>query len=152
MVENHGQLLEERIWTFNGDPACIRAMLEALREWLSQAGVTADTSGTIELVTAEVLNNIAEHAYQDAGGDITADIKIFDGYLQAALIDQGRPMPNATLPPARYVDPDLALEDLPEGGFGWGLIRTLCSDVNYRRDGLKNHTVLTIPLDERNSK
>ena len=33
----------------------------------------------------------------------------------------------------------LGEQDLPEGGFGWFLIRELTHDLTYRRDGSRNH-------------
>ena len=60
-------------------------------------------------------------------------------------MDAGAPMPNNTLP--NRTDHDLAgpAADLPEGGFGWFLIRDLAQDVEYRRAGAQN--VLNLRLD-----
>lgn len=93
--------------------------------------------GTAEIVLAEVLNNIVEHAYAGSSGEIEVMIRIASGALTCTIVDHGGQligqMPPPDRPPAR-----LALADLPEGGFGWHLIRTLTSDLDYRRIGPRN--------------
>ena len=41
----------------------------------------------------------------------------------------------------------MGLHDLPEGGFGWGMIRDLTDDLSYRRDGARNELRFTVDLD-----
>jgi len=41
---------------------------------------------------------------------------------------------------------DVAIADLPEGGFGWGLIRALSSGLSYRRMSERNRLAFRIPL------
>ena len=38
------------------------------------------------------------------------------------------------------------IADLPEGGFGWGLIRALSSGLSYRRMSERNRLAFRIPL------
>ena len=42
-----------------------------------------------------------------------------------------------------------AVEDLPEGGFGWHVIRTLSKDLHYRRENGRNQ--LSFRLDTTQS-
>jgi len=70
------------------------------------------------------------------------------------LRDNGRPMPRGRLP--RTAMPGLppqpgpeTLESLPEGGFGWFLIRTLARDLCYSREMGTNRLVLRIPYGSR---
>src|SRR6056297_909837 len=100
-----------------------------------------------ELVIAEVLNNIVEHAYSDRpDGRIDMTLRFNAGHLLLEFIDSGLPMPRGTPPEGHHVDLDVARNDLPEGGFGWFLIRSLSDSLTYRREGGKNHLTLTIPL------
>jgi serine/threonine-protein kinase RsbW len=39
-------------------------------------------------------------------------------------------------------------DDLPEGGFGWYLIRTLARDVRYDRNGVTNCLTFWLPATE----
>ena len=68
--------------------------------------------------------------------------------LRVRLVDQGRAMPGLTLPEGKLPRHDVALEDLPEGGFGWFLIHNLTQRLTYRRIGAKNQLDFEIPLSE----
>ena len=103
----------------------------------NRPGVDSDTADLMRLCLAEALNNIVEHAYDGANGKpIFADVKFKPDSLEVLLIDEGKPMPAGQAPTGDY-DPDLDdFENLPEGGFGWMLIRTQMDTVDYeRRDG-----------------
>lgn len=101
---------------------------------------------TVELVLAEVLNNVAEHAYPTVPGHVAVTVVLLSGALRCEVVDEGGPMPNGTLPEGRLPDSDLPAADLPEGGFGWHLIRTLTRDITYRRQRGTNRLGFTIPL------
>jgi len=139
---------------------CYRVDIGATREQVSHAlvrlsreliglGLEPDALIRMELVLAEVLNNIVEHAYGDAGqGDIALEAAVHSNTIWCQLIDFGRPMPEGKLPPARRYDLDaMEVSDLPEGGFGWGLIRDLTSSLTYDRNGQENRLSLSIDLD-----
>lgn len=104
----------------------------------------ADDS-TIELVLAEVLNNIVEHAYSDGVGLITLDLRRAHGRLCCLLRDEGHPMPAGRLPPGFAPTLASARADLPEGGFGWFLIRSLTRDLRYDREPGCNRLSFSIP-------
>lgn len=97
----------------------------------------------ITLVLTEVFNNIVEHGGPSAR---TAPVSIqwtLAQQLRITIIDRGRAMPNETCPNMDLPDPTT----LPEGGFGWGLIGLICSQVSYHRFGRQNH--LTLVFDPR---
>jgi serine/threonine-protein kinase RsbW len=84
------------------------------------ARLSDDARGTAELVLAEVLNNVAEHAYAGTGRAWwrSCHAATFTGHLRCQIVDQGKAMPGGTLPEGRLPGrPGLALDDLPEGGF-----------------------------------
>lgn len=85
---------------------------------------------TAEIVLAEVLNNIVEHAYAQKKGQITLLIDQAAQGLRCEITDSGLPMPGLRLPDGN--PPTLAeIADLPEGGFGWFMIRSLAEELNY---------------------
>ena len=94
--------------------------------------------GEIELVLAEVLNNIAEHGGRES---LTHPISLkwhtSDG-LCINVIDAGRCIPTGTITNAQMPDLDTEIDDLPEGGFGWALVDILCSKVHSKRRGSFN--------------
>jgi len=67
------------------------------------------------------------------------------GTRTCEVTERGRPMPLGQVPspdpPA--VDPPAPL---PEGGFGWHIVRCLVSDLRYERRGDTNRLLLTLSL------
>ncbi len=91
----------------------------------------------LRLCVAEALNNIVEHAYKGVEGKpIYAKIDVHSDRLEVVLIDEGMPLPGYTVPETEVDFDPTDLENLPEGGFGWMLIREQMDKVDYeRRDG-----------------
>jgi serine/threonine-protein kinase RsbW len=100
--------------------------------------------GTAELLLAEVLNNVVEHAYANGTGDIEVSVALRGRSLMFRVLDFGAELPGHMLPPGHLADFGTH-GDLPEGGFGWHMIRALAKDVEYRRQDGCNH--LTFRLD-----
>jgi serine/threonine-protein kinase RsbW len=120
------------------------AVREALAKFLDAIrplNLAKAETGTIELVLAEVLNNIVEHAYPDAQASGPIDIHCAqqrDGLI-IRIRDRGARMPDGQLPLGALKPIDVDLEEMPEGGFGWFLIQHLAKDVSYARVGGENH-------------
>lgn len=119
------------------------AVRDALARVLSELGpldlVAADLE-TIELVLAEALNNVVEHAYPGnvPGGPVDICCRTATDGLHVRIIDTGRAMPGGQLPDGKLADLPRDLADLPEGGFGWHMIFNLAQDVRYRRTNDRN--------------
>lgn len=112
-------------------------------------GVDQDACGLAELVLAEVLNNVVEHACTDRGhGIIELEAWRAGNALSLRIRDDGRPMPGGEIPKASRHDLTVETRDLPEGGFGWGIIRDLTRDLQYRRDGTRNELTFAIDFTE----
>lgn len=128
----------------NGDPGEVRSLLAEILEGLSALWIRADDREAIEIVLAEVLNNIVEHAYGRSGkGPIAIGCHAKGGRLDISITDEGRSMPRNCLTPLQKPQ----AEDLPpENGFGWTLIHALTDEVIYRRSEDRNHLELRLPL------
>jgi serine/threonine-protein kinase RsbW len=128
------------------EPAAVRtALRSAVARFARQ--ISATDSGTLELTLAEALNNIVEHSYADQPpGLIDLSLAPVAGALVCRIEDFGRPMPDCTLPDRRLplVTPDAT--QLPEGGWGWVLIRQLSTDLGYERTGNRNVLTFRIPI------
>lgn len=108
--------------------------------------VHPDTTPVFELVLAEVLNNIVEHALAgQPDGRIDIDIAAAPSGLTCCIRDNGRAMPGGVLPSGELPDICVDLADMPEGGFGWHLIRSLTSDLTYRRSADGNALSFIVP-------
>lgn len=108
--------------------------------------LTDDSRGTVEIVLAEVLNNVVEHAYARYPGQIDVRITSGEGFLFVRLSDTGLPMPGGDLP-GGSLGKVVNIQDLPEGGFGWYLIRSLSQELTYLRDGPENVLSFCIGVD-----
>lgn len=144
---------------FQAEPFAVR---QALRTAIARFArrMRADEAGTLELVLAEVFNNIVEHAYEERHeGLIELRIERRSRGLVCGVADLGKPMPGGVLPagaaPALVgagagaesgggTSPDI--DGLPEGGFGWFLIRDLTRNLTYRREGTVNRLNFVMPL------
>lgn len=122
----------------------VRDALQFLFEARQLGQLCEDDRGTAEIVLAEALNNIVEHAYARHQGDIEVTIRVATGSLDCTISDHGLPIPGETLPAGRLPQM-LDLDDLPEGGFGWHMIRSLSRDLAYCRVDGRNE--LTFRLE-----
>ncbi|MEM8632811.1 MAG: ATP-binding protein [Pseudomonadota bacterium] len=131
--------------TLPGEAHAVRTALERARAWLCQHGREMEDLGTGALVLAEALNNIVEHALADTpGSQVNVILAFADRGLSVRLTDTGVPMPQGELPLGRLRTEFSGIDDLPEGGFGWFLIRDLTHDLAYQREDGRN--VLTFRL------
>lgn len=132
---------------FPGKPLSVRTTLNAAMQALGEMGIADDQADVVEIVLAEVLNNVVEHAYGEHGrGEIELEVARQTNALTIVIRDDGRPMPDGNTPSGRPQDLDVRAENLPEGGFGWLLIRQLTRDLTYRRSGNRNELRFVIPL------
>lgn len=119
------------IINFDANPAKVRDALETLNDYLQPLRLSEDLVATIQIVLAEVLNNVCEHAYAGQGGPVYLRALVESGRLAVIIRDRGVPLPpNLILAD----DPDgFDPDNLPEGGFGWHLIRTLATELSHDR-------------------
>lgn len=128
---------------FAADPVAVRRAVQAVFERLRAAQLTAEVCDSAQIVLAEALNNVVKHAYAQAPGEIEVTVDLSDTGLTCQIMDAGLPLPGCSLLPA-WVAPPGNGADLPEGGYGWHLIRTLSQDLSYRREGGRNFLTFRI--------
>ncbi|MCC5987648.1 MAG: ATP-binding protein [Pararhodobacter sp.] len=118
---------------FTASDRTTRVVLAALDARLVKLGVDEDDRASAELILAEALNNICEHAYAGKGGPVEMIVDIRRAGLTCLLCDCGQPIPGGAPPGGGLpiIDPP---DNVPEGGFGWHIIRCLSTDLRYRRD------------------
>ena len=68
------------------------------------------------------------------------------GVLTCRIVDQGRPMPGLRLPEGKIGPPDCRVHELPEGGWGWALIRLLTLNLQYERLDGCNRVTFQVPV------
>ena len=130
------------------NPLAVRHSLASMFAQEPLSCISDDMRSTAEIVIAEALNNIVEHAYADQSGMIVVSLNLGEDGLECAFTDQGAPMPNNSLPQGKLHDLN-DMEDLPEGGFGWYLIRALAQDLQYSRTCEQNFLRFRLPVAAR---
>jgi serine/threonine-protein kinase RsbW len=132
---------------FTADPSAVRKALAHLLSASPVQNLGEGDRGTVELVLAEVLNNVAEHAYAGGSGPVEVGLSATAQGISCRIIDRGIAMPDGRLPEGQLPTPAVAMpDDLPEGGFGWHLIRSLTADLTYARSSGQNRLSFVIPL------
>jgi serine/threonine-protein kinase RsbW len=134
-------------WRLPATQAAVRHTLSAQAGTLMALLPVPERRHEAEIALAEALNNIVEHAF--AGllpGEIRVDAVLRAGVVFFEIRDDGRAMPAGPLPGARMPSLDAGDPlDLPEGGFGWALLRALTRDLSYRREGPVNVLRFSLP-------
>ena len=113
--------------------------LAEISDWMVESGVRSETIINVQIVLAEALNNIMEHGFKGKNaGSVEIHINLAGNSIQVCLTDDGM----AFIPPEAVKSPlgdkdDLA--NLPEGGFGWFLIRQITTSYDLHRVAGRNH-------------
>ena len=113
-------------------------------KWLEQERIESECIGDVMLVLAEALNNVIEHAYgTETSGDIQIKGTLRAQTLSLQIVDRGRPFDG---PPDEVVlnTEKYELSEMPDGGFGWFLIKSLTEDIHFSRAGDKNKLTLVV--------
>lgn len=135
----HPLLLSRRVQSSDtGTREAVLAVDRVLtdREWPKAGRID------VQIVLAEALNNIVEHAFdgplRETDGQCSLELRVSGPMLHLRIEDNGRPMPGLKLPNGAMPKPGAHAQDTPEGGFGWGLIHALSHTVHYARQGHRN--------------
>jgi serine/threonine-protein kinase RsbW len=137
---------ERAMLRFPANEGHVATALTDLAHYLTTEGSSPGLVDDVRIVLAEILNNVEEHAYAgQPGHPVTVRLEFGGDSLRCAVEDRGRGFPAARLPdPAMPAGNPAAPETLPEGGFGWPLVRKLTRDVAYMRDGGTNRLVFSL--------
>lgn len=130
---------------FPAQEVVARHGLAALMSRLRRQGLTDPALQAIEIAVTEAVNNVVEHAYCGGTGEILLRARLREGRLVVWICDTGGGMPDGRMPQGRAPSLAVAPDRLPEGGFGWFLIRQLCSALRY--DRRRGHNLLVLRFD-----
>ena len=135
---------------FPGDAPSVRRALNTAMAVFREMPVDGPLMAVVEIVLAEVLNNVVEHAFGAHGpGVVEIEVEVGPEALRFQVRDDGAPMPGGDVPAGKAQDLDVDDGDLPEGGFGWFMIRELTQDLCYRRIANRNELTFWIAPDSK---
>lgn len=125
----------------------VREALAQLHGFLQSNGVADSDCGKVEIVAAEALNNVVEHAYWDSGsGTIRLRCRQSPLCINITILDQGVPVPLHVFAKRDTPNINVAIDNLPEGGFGWMLIQEMTENLSYQRVDGTNCLRMAVPL------
>lgn len=127
-----------------------RHLIAVVMGQLPGLGFCADRCGDIEIALVEAVNNVVEHACRDIqGAEAWVSCWMKGETLIVKIGDTGRAMPADGPPSGSHRDLSGPVADLPEGGFGWFLIRQIATRVVYVRENGRNCLTLEFGPEKR---
>lgn len=120
----------------------------AARTFCTQLGGEDQDGDALQLALVEVLNNVIEHAYLSQPEHvIQIELRSLENLLSVRVADAGIALPPGRLGRAAlpWVEPN-AVDALPEGGFGLGILREVAQEVRYRSQDGTNVLTFTYKL------
>ena len=127
----------EATLTVRNELAELERLSQFLARFWAENHLPEDLEFNTTLALEEVFANVVLHGYQDSSPhEITVKVAFQDGAVVLSVEDDGIAFNPLDAPPA---DLTQGLEDRPVGGLGIHLVRSLMSEVTYKRVGGRNH-------------
>ena len=97
----------------------------------------------MNLVLTELLTNIVLHAYGKKADEKIEIRARFEGeFLELLIVDQGLELPSQVLEKVAINFDGEDIFELPEGGFGWGIVHAIMDEIEYQRVDGSNRLLL----------
>ena len=120
------------------------AGLEALREFLHEAGANATGAYHAELAFEELVSNVVRYGFPAGGGSIEVGATVRDDEIEFTVEDEGLAFNPLEEPePARPA----SVEAARLGGLGISLVRMAASRIEYERIANRNRLRVRILND-----
>jgi serine/threonine-protein kinase RsbW len=110
---------------------------------------TEDDSARVELAVVEAINNVIEHAYKmERNHKVEVICTLLEDKITVAVCDVGHSLnSNALTTPAEEKEISLITENLPDGGWGLKLIKSIMDEVTYSSNNGVNCMTLVKKLN-----
>ncbi|MGR3622039.1 ATP-binding protein [Pseudophaeobacter sp.] len=116
-----------------------RSGISLVVERLRNFNLPKEQVDDVQIALSEAINNVVEHAYPgQTAGNVSIRCNLSPQELCIRICDAGPPLPDGKLPEGHPRDVNGPIESLPEGGFGWFLIRSLTNQLHYERHNGSN--------------
>lgn len=138
-------------YSFTATNLDARAGISSVVAKMRSLGIPGTRVDEMQIALTEAVNNVVEHAYGGtAPGDVRIKGELYPERLWISIQDAGAPFPDGELPEGKPADVNVPAGSLPEGGFGWFLIRELASQVQYERSEGSNNLLLCFEIQVTN--
>lgn len=119
---------------------------QAIHKMVADAGMGEIDSARVELGVVEALNNVVEHAYQlQPNHKIKIIFEPSKNNVVIHIIDTGITMEQNLFPiddNQKEVKELGRFQDVPDGGWGIALIKSIMDEVSYKSENGTNHLTL----------
>ncbi len=130
----------QRSLTLPNDINTIPQLNEFLDTFCEEAGITMETTISLNLALEEVVVNVMEYAYpKPEAGSVNIDARTDENCVTFVLTDSGIPFDPTTM---KDVDTTKPLEERQIGGLGIFLTRNIMDAMSYERSNERN--ILTL--------
>jgi len=120
----------------------VRLLGSAIRGIGQELNLPNEQVSQLELIMVEAVNNVIEHAYElKPGSDIQVRVECEPtSQIKMIISDNGLTLPANKIDSNQVNTADFPEpENLPEGGWGLGLIKLLADSLHYEQDHRGNH-------------
>lgn len=132
--------------TLETRPEELERLTAAVETLAEQDNWPAALTFKVNLVLEELVLNVINYAYDESGHQVDVQLTCHEDDLTIEITDEGKPFD--PLHDAPEPDMDSPMEERRIGGLGVYLVRTMTSDMQYRREGGKNHMIVAMSRDE----
>lgn len=129
--------------SLDAQPDAVRGALGSITNWMNGRALAHETA---ELVLAEILNNLVEHATNPNAAVINLRLREDPDSIYCEVLDQGASFSPLSVKKSAQSYHDVPVDDLPEGGFGLFLVQTLAESISYQSENGQNRLSLRLPL------
>ncbi len=131
--------------TLETRPEELERLTAAIETLAEQDNWPAALTFRVNLVLEELVLNVINYAYDEDGHHLDVELTCNEEDLVIEITDEGKPFDPLHDAP----DPDMEspMEERRIGGLGVYLVRTMTSDMQYRREDGKNRMTVAMSRD-----
>ena len=126
--------------TCRGNLMDVRTTMTCIEQFMRAHEASPEVTSDLNLVLTEAMTNIARYAFPHEEGVIQCHLLLTDAFVKCCLHDQGIEFDPSEIP---YNPPDPA--NIPEGGFGIFLMRSLTQNLTHRYENGINTLRFAMP-------
>jgi anti-sigma regulatory factor (Ser/Thr protein kinase) len=125
--------------TIESDSSRIPSVSVSLEEVMHTHGFSSEDVLDTQLAVEEVITNIINHGYKNAGGEIVISCRINVNQAEVRIRDNAPRFDPLSLPEPEL---DATVQDRKIGGLGVFLVRQVMDEISYRYENGQNVLVM----------